>query len=188
MLVGAADARAILYLPCGIQKLRRGDVSLLSTMVSFAPTPRLGSLLRVESSEDVVIVVNVDDGVDAGGVASEANNTEDRGIFNAKRTELLVLLLVILSDEPINVPTITPTQTPTVKPAETPVQSDVEISKTREERINELITDTIGGHVNERYDTDEYTLLKIDVRPPSGRSFQSCRARAADSVRWRWLP
>ena len=58
MSVGAADARATLYLPCGIQKLRRGDVSLLSTMVSFAPAPRfIVTVVEVDDEHGVAVVV-----------------------------------------------------------------------------------------------------------------------------------
>ena len=83
---------------------------------------------------------------------------------------------VILSKEPIQEPTVTPTQTPTVKPTKTPVQkvdeNDVDISKKREERVNELISKTILGTEGERYDTDDYTLIeiKVDGMPHGGYS------------------
>ena len=88
----SVDPLGIKYLTCGTQKLRRSDTS--STMVSFAPTPLPGLVLRVALSEVGATKVNVDDGVGDGESALVAKRIEERGIFKAHLTQTSVLTLL----------------------------------------------------------------------------------------------
>ena len=56
-------------------------------MVSFAPAPLSGSVLRVPLSEVDAIEVNVDDGVGDGESALLEKRIEERGIFKAHLTQ-----------------------------------------------------------------------------------------------------
>ena len=110
MDVATPDTRPQEYLPCGIQKFRRDG--LLSTMVSLAPTSPHGLSLASVISADCAVVgvvlsdvpylnlvlvredgiaVNVGEGLVPSALASDAKRTEDRGIFKAKRTAIVVV-------------------------------------------------------------------------------------------------